>query len=59
MEMLQKEEDQAIKQEFMYPHSLEQLSGELLRNMINSYRIKSEKYAGIRISVKTGYGWQT
>jgi len=32
---------------------------EYLRSMFSSYRLRNDKYAALRISIKTGYGWKT
>jgi len=59
LQMLSKDDDTAIKEEFIYPYKLEQLDDEYLRSMFSSYRLRNDKYASLRISVKTGYGWKT
>ena len=54
-----KDEDTIIKEEFIYPYRVEQLDEEYLRSMFSSYRLRNDKYAALRISIQTGYGWKT
>lgn len=57
--MMSKDDDLTIKEEFIYPYKLENLDEEYLRNMFQSYRLRNDKYAALKISVQTGYGWKT
>jgi hypothetical protein len=57
--MMSKDEDEVIKEEFMYPYKAEQMDEEYLRSMFSSYRLRNDKYAALRISIQTSYGWKT
>lgn len=35
------------------------MDDEYLRSMFSSYRLRNDKYAALRISIQTGYGWKT
>ena len=57
--MLKREEDVVLKEEFIYPYKLVQLDDEYLRQMFSSYRLRNDKYASLKICIKTGYGWKS
>lgn len=57
--MMSKDDDDLIKEEFMYPYKPDQLDQEYLRSMFSSYRLRNDKYAALRISIQTSYGWKT
>lgn len=56
---MSRDDDQVIREEFMYPYKVDQMDEEYLRSMFSSYRLRNDKYAALRISIKTGYGWKT
>ena len=47
-----------IKEEFIYPYKIEQIDEEYLRSIFASYRLRNDKYAALKISVQTSYGWK-
>ncbi|CDW87475.1 UNKNOWN [Stylonychia lemnae] len=59
IQMMSRDDDQVIREEFMYPYKVDQMDEEYLRSMFSSYRLRNDKYAALRISIKTGYGWKT
>lgn len=58
IEMMNKDDDVNIKEEFIQPYRLDQIDGEYLRSMFSSFRLRNDKYAGLRISIQTDYGWK-
>jgi RimJ/RimL family protein N-acetyltransferase len=58
LDMMDKDDDLHIKEEFIYPYKMEQLDGEYLRSIFSSYRLRNDKYAALRISIQTDYGWK-
>lgn len=51
IQMMSKDDDNIIKEEFIYPYKLEQLDEEYLRQIFSSYRLRNDKYAALRIAV--------
>jgi hypothetical protein len=49
--MLRKDDDQMIKEEFIYPYKIEQIDEEYLKSIFASYRLRNDKYAALKISV--------
>lgn len=48
---MRKDDDLNVKEEFMYPHDINELDEEFVRNMLGSYRFKNDKYAALKLSV--------
>jgi hypothetical protein len=51
LQMMSKDDDHIIKEEFIYPYKLDQLDAENLRSIFSSYRLRNDKYAALKISV--------
>ena len=58
MKLFSRDDDQTIKEEFIYPYKITQFDEEYFRSIFSSFRLRNDRYAALRLSLQTSYGWK-